>query len=129
VNENPIAKITYGLYKGGFLSAVSVGFIPKKWENGSQEVGYRRKYMEQELLEVSAVGIPANPNALKLGFEAGAIEKSDLKEMFALLKNFCTESEELNAGSRSNAAPGSGTNGAKEFEEIMQEMRELKSLF
>jgi HK97 family phage prohead protease len=76
VNENPIAKITYGLYKGGFLSAVSVGFIPKRWENGSQEAGYRRKYIEQELLEVSAVGIPANPNALKLGFEAGAVEKA-----------------------------------------------------
>lgn len=27
---------------------------------------YSRKYLEQELLEVSAVGIPANPNALAL---------------------------------------------------------------
>src|SRR5205823_2028683 len=73
-----------------FLNAVSVGFIPLSWENGSQEAGYRRKYLEQELLEVSAVSIPANPNALSLGLKAGAIEKGDLKELFELLKHFCT---------------------------------------
>src|SRR6266699_1903650 len=61
---NPMARIAYALYKGKFLNAVSVGFIPLRWENGSPELGFRRKYLEQELLEVSAVGIPANPNAL-----------------------------------------------------------------
>src|SRR5437773_12221150 len=30
---NPIAKIAHGLYKGNYLSAVSVGFIPLRWEN------------------------------------------------------------------------------------------------
>src|SRR5205823_7173756 len=89
VEENPMAKVAYGLYKGGFLSAVSVGFIPLSWENGSQEKGYRRKYLEQELLEVSAVSIPANPNALTLGLKAGAIQKSDLKELVELLQHFC----------------------------------------
>src|SRR5207249_12058254 len=79
VDENPIAKLAYGLYRGGFLNAVSVGFIPLRWENGSQEKGYRRKFLEQELLEVSAVSIPANPNALTLGLKAGAIQKRDLK--------------------------------------------------
>ena len=127
VAENPIAKITYQLYKGGFLNAVSVGFIPKRWENGSQEVGYRRKYIEQELLEVSAVGIPANPNALKLGFESGAVEKSDLKEMLALLKDFCTD-ETTDAGTRSNAeAPGSRTNGAV-VDELGRMLRDVAAL-
>src|SRR5205823_7934160 len=28
VEENPMAKVAYGLYKGGFLNAVSVGFVP-----------------------------------------------------------------------------------------------------
>src|SRR5436305_2906278 len=73
---NPMARIAYGLYRGKFLNAVSVGFIPVRWQNGpaqssfssaSSSVPYRRKYLEQELLEVSAVGIPANPNALQLG--------------------------------------------------------------
>src|SRR5512145_2801776 len=31
---NPVARIAYGLYKGGFLNAVSVGFIPLRWEDG-----------------------------------------------------------------------------------------------
>ncbi len=90
---NPMAKIAYGLYKGKFLNAVSVGFIPIKWENGTPPSGgspgtpFRRKYLEQELLEVSAVSIPANPNALALGLKAGAIEKSDLIDLEDLLRH------------------------------------------
>lgn len=48
---NPMARIAYGLYKGGFLRAVSVGFVPLRWENGGAEAEFRRKYLEQELLE------------------------------------------------------------------------------
>jgi HK97 family phage prohead protease len=127
VDANPIAKITYDLYKGGFLRAVSVGFIPKRWENGSQEVGYRRKYLEQELLEVSAVGIPANPNALKLGFEAGAVDENDIKELAKLLKTICN----VDAGIRTNAsAPGPDANGvrAAQASELLQLQREVASL-
>src|SRR5262249_44438445 len=51
---NPMARIAYSLYKGKFLNAVSVGFVPVRWENGGEETSYRRKYLEQELLEVSA---------------------------------------------------------------------------
>ena len=83
---NPLARIAYGLYKGKFLNAVSVGFIPIRWENGTAESGFRRKYLEQELLEVSAVGIPANPNALALAYKSGAVQKSDLHETIELLR-------------------------------------------
>src|SRR5436189_844144 len=38
---NPMARIAYGHYKGKFLNAVSVGFIPIRWEMGSPEAGYR----------------------------------------------------------------------------------------
>lgn len=110
VDENPIAKITHGLYKGGFLSAVSVGFLPVKSEKGSQELGYNRRFTEQELLEVSAVGIPANPNALKLGYDQGAIEKSDLKELHQLLKSFCSDDAGIQTDSR---AQGPDANGAR----------------
>jgi hypothetical protein len=103
---NPIARVAYGLYKGKFLNAVSVGFIPLRWEDApaagtNSATGRaggkvarrqaRRKYLEQELLEVSAVGIPANPNALALGLKVGAIEKSDLREILALLKSLCAQ--------------------------------------
>jgi len=47
----------------------------------------RRRYLEQELLEVSAVAIPANPNALALAYKSGAIEKSDLKETADLINH------------------------------------------
>ena len=83
---NPMARIAHGLYRGKFLNAVSVGFIPLRWENGTQETAFRRKYLEQELLEVSAVAIPANPNALALGLKSGAFEKSDLRDLADLIR-------------------------------------------
>jgi len=83
---NPMARIAHGLYSGKFLNAVSVGFIPLRWENGTQETAFRRKYLEQELLEVSAVAIPANPNALALGLKSGALEKSDLRALADLIR-------------------------------------------
>ena len=43
------------LYEEGFLKAWSVGFIPKYKDN---------KLVSNELLEISAVPVPANPNAL-----------------------------------------------------------------
>jgi hypothetical protein len=91
---NPIARIAYSLYRGKFLNAVSVGFIPLRWEDappGSAGVSPasakppRRRYLEQELLEVSAVAIPANPDALALAIKSGAVEKSDLRESLALV--------------------------------------------
>src|SRR5688572_1717765 len=79
-NENPFAKIARDLYRGKFLQAASVGFVPLKWEDGDGSSAFTRRYTDQELLEVSAVGIPANPNALTLALRAGAVQESDLRE-------------------------------------------------
>jgi HK97 family phage prohead protease len=57
VEENPIAKIVFDLYKGGFLNAFSVGFIPKEFSE-------RGEILKSELLEISAVSVPANAYAL-----------------------------------------------------------------
>jgi len=138
---NPMARIAHGLYRGKFLRAVSVGFIPLRWQNAdgtehqvsrvsfrcipsppqedtirdaSPSLGHpscgglgkplaRREgrfiphsplrtphstasspLLEQELLEVSAVAIPANPNALALA-QSGALEKSDLRDLADLI--------------------------------------------
>jgi len=86
IDVNPMARIAHGLYGGKFLKAVSVGFIPLRWEDGGGRAAYSRKYIEQELLEVSAVAIPANPNALALGLKSGAVEKSDLRNLADLLR-------------------------------------------
>ena len=57
VDENPKAKIIYDLYAGGFLNAFSVGFIPKQFSD-------KGEILKSELLEVSAVSVPANAMAL-----------------------------------------------------------------
>lgn len=90
---NPMARIAYGLYKGKFLNAVSVGFLPVRWEDGDEKSGFNRKFTEQELLEVSAVGIPANPNALQLALKEGAVDKSDLRDLAQLLNHITPQPE------------------------------------
>jgi HK97 family phage prohead protease len=53
----------------GFLNTVSVGFLPKKWEERWDEtkgfLGFH--FTEMELLEISVVPVPANPQALVEG--------------------------------------------------------------
>jgi len=67
VEENPKAKIIYDLYTGGFLNAVSVGFNEMKVEDG----------IANELLELSAVSVPANAQALakQKGIEVDELDK------------------------------------------------------
>lgn len=64
---NPLADKVFKKVKHGTLRAVSVGFIPINNEEGKE--GEERDgafhYFGQELLEVSVVNIPSNPDALK----------------------------------------------------------------
>jgi len=48
------------LYDNGFMSSFSVGFIPKQWDRDKDG---RVVFTEAELLETSAVPVPANGNA------------------------------------------------------------------
>lgn len=57
--EDEFAKAIFNKYKKGILSTFSVGFQPVEWKEGEQ--GYI--FEKQELLEISAVSVPANPNA------------------------------------------------------------------
>jgi HK97 family phage prohead protease len=57
----------FNLFQKGYLNAFSVGFIPKAYRlvplgEGSEEKGI--EFTNAELLEYSAVSIPANPGAL-----------------------------------------------------------------
>jgi hypothetical protein len=94
VDINPVARLAFDLYKGGFLNAVSVGFIPLDWEEGGGASKYRRKFLKQELLELSAVSIPANPNALANAVKCGAVDRGDLRELADFLKEFCSTKAE-----------------------------------
>ena len=64
VNENPKAKVIFDLYAGGFLNAFSVGFIPTKFKQNKDGSTDWYTIEEAELLEVSAVSVPANARAL-----------------------------------------------------------------
>lgn len=65
-DESAVADSIFRLYKGGFLNATSVGFVPKELEliEGEEpgDIGFR--FLKQELLEYSAVAIPSNSEAL-----------------------------------------------------------------
>ena len=134
---NPMAKIAYGLYRGKFLNAVSVGFIPLRWENGGDSKAYSRKYLEQELLEVSAVAIPANPSALALGLKSGAVEKADLSDLADLIHQTLDISEgavvaAVEGGPALASVPGSSTQlqspSAARYARLMSLARQLHQL-
>ena len=72
---NPLAEKIYQKLLFGSLKAVSVGFVPVgkgAWGEGEEALSGSNPtyyYAGQELLEVSVVNIPANPNALRKGLE------------------------------------------------------------
>jgi hypothetical protein len=93
VAENTLAQLGWKMLQGGFLPAVSVGFVPVRslWQNDEGWLAQmaelkldannvRRVFIEQQQIELSAVVIPANPNAIAIAraFKAGALADSDL---------------------------------------------------
>lgn len=82
VKENKLAEFAYKMYKAGFLHAVSVGFRPTKGE--FKEVGNEQLWhiLEKEMLEFSAVAVPANPEALSLAAKSIKVKKEDLEKVF-----------------------------------------------
>ena len=98
----PFADIVYRLYLGGFLNAVSVGFIPIEWETGGKKDGDPKKiFTKQELLELSAVPVPSNPEALQQARTAKVIT---LKEMKLVKKALESKSTAVEAPEPTKAA-------------------------
>lgn len=85
VDESEDAARRYRLAKSGFLSAGSVGFMPKETrqvEDSSerQRIGlgaYGVVFERQELLEYSLCGVPAHPGALQRAVKGGQLEEAD----------------------------------------------------
>lgn len=77
--SNPLADVVLGLYREGAMRSVSVGFMPAPYKVHQPKSDAEREawglgkggllFGEQELWELSAVAIPANPNALALGVD------------------------------------------------------------
>jgi hypothetical protein len=73
----------FDMYRLGFLSATSVGFMPIKYAFvDDPERRYGIDFLQQELLEFSCVPVPANPDALVDGkaLKAAGIDPAPLAE-------------------------------------------------
>lgn len=73
--STPIAAQWKSLYAEGHARAFSVGFIPISGEWKEQAEGNVYVWTEVELLEISAVPVPANPEALARDVEDEALTK------------------------------------------------------
>jgi len=73
------ADIVERLVDTGYLKTESVGFIPKEWDEGDGDKSPRRTYTKQELLEISIVPVPSNPDALRNAVDEGVITTKQLK--------------------------------------------------
>lgn len=94
--SNPLGILLADLYDEGMVKTVSVGFIPKQRQEDN-----RRIITSAELLELSFVAVPCNPEALSLdqkelmqkGIEAGILqlEKKEEPEQKSELEAFKAE--------------------------------------
>jgi hypothetical protein len=82
----PTPETVYRLYMGGFLRATSVGFQGLETEailGEADEQGYRprtgTRFKRQDLYELSAVPVPANPYALMNAVQKGIISEDQAR--------------------------------------------------
>lgn len=82
--KTELSEDVYNLYKDGVLNAWSIGFNPnwdkaeKLYDENNTFTGYR--FNEWELLEYSAVSVPANPDALVIAIKS--LKSEPLKQIF-----------------------------------------------
>lgn len=113
--ENPLGDQVLRLYDGGYMRAVSVGFRSKasEWINPEDEEEAKRikrepdlrpgkRFTKVELLELSAVPVPANPEALMQARQKGLIVP-EARNWFCTYVNFPPKETMTDAG-----APGMG---------------------
>ena len=97
--SNPLGVLLADLYDEGMVKTVSVGFIPKQRQEDN-----RRIITSAELLELSFVAVPCNPNALSLdqkqlmkkGIEAGILQE-EISELEAFKAEILGEIYEVKA--------------------------------
>ena len=87
--NTPKGQEIFSLYKDGFMKAFSIGFIPIETENMQDDDMVddpdmpkkpkkpKKIYKKWELLEYSAVPVPANPEAVALCVQRGLIKSED----------------------------------------------------
>ena len=94
--DHKLADIGFAMTKAGFLKGVSAGFIPLEmitrqgtpdFDQRAQELGVKNYenanciYIKQQQIELSAVLVGSNPNALIKSYEEGVLGEGDLAEL------------------------------------------------
>ena len=82
-DEAKTIDFVYYAYKTGLLNAVSVGFIPLEWTE--TKTGY--DITKWELLEFSAVAVPANQDAIAEAVKSFGLDESVVKDFFTTQKS------------------------------------------
>lgn len=93
----------YKLYKNGYMTATSVGFKPdfEKMEFGQKSGEPRVTYNGQELLELSLVSVPANPEALmaqkgiQKAMKDEVIDDLEMKELIMFINSIEKKKDNL----------------------------------
>lgn len=83
-----LVDFTYHCYKTGMLNAVSVGFIPIDWMEIREDgrwVG--NDITKWELLEFSAVAVPANQDAIAAAVKSFGLDESVVKDFLTTEKS------------------------------------------
>ena len=114
-DEYPFADTIFKLYKGGYLRAFSVGFIPKEMDGDT--------FTRQELLEISAVTVPSNPNALALAYKEGVISDTERKSM---VEGMTKQIDLLTkATALKDNEPQEGSNMEQEIKDILEKLTSI----
>lgn len=100
VAENKLAQLGWKMTQAGYLKAVSVGFMPESTVTSADSPAFKAQlrelglqpdanvrtiYTRQQQIELSAVIVGANPNALPMAaraLKAGVIDDADLGILF-----------------------------------------------
>jgi len=96
----PFADMILELFNEKILNASSVGFIPIEWEPLDKDTdpnGWNgRKFLKQELLELSACPVPSNPAAVQTDAYIKAFNGKSALEVIEELKGKVSEDDVFN---------------------------------
>lgn len=130
-----LVDFTYHCYKTGMLNAVSVGFIPKDWMEIREDgrwVG--NDITKWELLEFSAVAVPANQDAIAEAVKSFGLDESVVKDFLTTQKSgkrISAATKEIlgkikSCGDEIEKCRGTLKNIVKEMNELLAQLNDVE---
>ena len=124
IDIDPKARKIFEFFKQGYLNAFSIGFQPKEAEMQDKKGNSVRVFTKSELLEISAVPVPANPNALVMARSCKSIDKDTLGEVEKLANKSVVPYKDLGVVQNLDA----DWDGAKEITAVGEDLKKLKEI-